>query len=155
MMAMIATGIVVNVPVPAQGIPVVQRALEALLPRLKQLRAVGSNLVDMEDTVRGTPELGALHEMLSERYDFADAMDQARIIAMILVNMTCPDDAQKVRSVLRAAAQFAVKETDIDITQVNRNLTQLATPTMQAQATKIRDLIIEMQDILKPFTGKE
>jgi signal recognition particle subunit SEC65 len=150
----LTAGLAVSVPAPAQSIADVQHALAALEPRVKQLDTADRNLGQMESALNNI-ERDALNRVLSAKSNFYVAVDEARSIARILVNMTSPEDTRYVRSEFRESIRFVTETTRTDLERVNFYLTQLTTPAVMAEATKIRDLMIEIRDILKSFAVKE
>lgn len=154
--AMMVVGCAVTAPATAQNIPDAQRMLHALSPAVDKLVTATTNLSQMEETVQhGTPEFNFADHVVSLSFEYQGAMSEARAISKILVNMTCPADAQFVRGELGQSVQFAMQAADNDIKAINAFLTRLTTPAIVSEATKIRDLVIKIRDILKPFTGKE
>jgi hypothetical protein len=152
---LMASGIAVSVPATAQSVPDVQHALSALRPRVQQLNAAGTILDQMERVMRGAPEFDVIAEIISARFDFVGSLGEAHTTALIFINMTCPDDVRFVRGAMRESAHSLVNVADIRIEEINVDLALLTTPAVVAEATKIRDLIIEIRDILKPFAGRE
>jgi hypothetical protein len=121
---------------------------------VKQLDTADRNLGQMESALNNI-ERDALNRVLSAKSNFYVAVDEARSIARILVNMTSPEDTRYVRSEFRESIRFVTETTRTDLERVNFYLTQLTTPAVMAEATKIRDLMIEIRDILKSFAVKE
>jgi hypothetical protein len=51
-------------------------------------------------------------------------------------------------------ADLFVTTADAELTQVDVNIRNVATPAALAEATSIRDLIVDLRDFLKPFAVK-
>jgi hypothetical protein len=154
-LAMMMAGLAVGVPATAQNTADVQRALEVLRPAVKRLDTSMQNLQQMNHALTSTHEFDIVSSVMAESLEFDGAMDGARTTGDILVNMTCPNDARYVRGVLRESALHAVNLANLSLQAINSYLTQLTTPAVVAETGKIRDLITEMRDTLRPFAGKE
>jgi len=155
LLALVTAGLAVCVPAAAQSNTDVKHALSALRPRVKQLRDAVGNLLQMEEAMKGTEEFNVIYQVITAKNDFDSAISEVHTTALILVHMTCPDDTLYVRDALRESARYAAQMGEIDLKTINISLTELTTPAVVVEATKIRDLMIEIRDTVKPLAGKE
>jgi hypothetical protein len=155
LLATVVVGFVVSFPSNGQSVADVKRAVQSLKPQFKQLAAAASNLIQMQKAIKSMPELAAVNQFSAAIITSNGAAFGARGVAVIYVNMTCPDDVQFVRGELQDDARYAVEMADIALEEMNEHLTQLTTPAVIAEATKARDAMIEIRGILKPLAGKE
>src|SRR6266404_5455234 len=91
---LMAVGLAVSVTANGQSIPDVNRALHALLPQVEQLVTTTHNLNQMEEMLQGTPEFSVAHNVMSTSFAFQGAVHETHLMGRILINMTCPADAQ-------------------------------------------------------------
>jgi hypothetical protein len=69
--------------------------------------------------------------------------------------MKCPDDVRFTQKQFGLVVDSFVTTADAELSLVNDNRRNVVAPAALAEATNIRDLIVDLRDILKPFAAKE
>lgn len=97
----------------------------------------------------------AVRELLSASVVFWEVTDEAREVGLILGEMKSVDDQSAVlrRFGISTHRVVAIGETDIKL--VNELLTSITTPEVVGEAKIIRDKMIEVRDLLKPFASEK
>jgi myo-inositol-hexaphosphate 3-phosphohydrolase len=76
-------------------------------------------------------------------------------VAFIASGMKSPDDIAFTQRQFGLLARSLVTTADEELTQLNANLPNIAAPTAVLEATNIRDAVVDLRDILKPFVAQE
>jgi hypothetical protein len=76
-------------------------------------------------------------------------------VAFFLTGMKCPDDVRFTQKQFGLVVDSFVTTADAELSLVNDNRRNVVAPAALAEATNIRDLIVDLRDILKPFAAKE
>jgi hypothetical protein len=96
----------------------------------------------------------AARELLTASVVFWEVTEEARQVGHILGEMKAADDQNTVLKYFGASTHRAVAIGETDIQLVNESLTSITTPEAIAQAKIIRDKMIEVRDLLKPFASR-
>jgi hypothetical protein len=97
----------------------------------------------------------AARELLTASVVFWEVTEEARQVAHILGEMKSADDQNTVLRYFGASTHRAVAIGETDIQLVNESLTNITTPEAIAEAKIIRDKMIEVRDLLKPFASEK
>ena len=119
----------------------------------KQARIAAKNLRQMERslTVR---EAEAIHSILSAQSEFYGAYGEAVSVGQILLMMKSEEDRAVVREFLGDSARNIVATVDEESDYINKFLPEIAAPAASAEASKIRDSMIEVRNLFAPFASK-
>jgi len=72
-------------------------------------------------------------------------------LAYIVKGVKCPEDVGFLQQQFGLVARSLISTADEALSRVNQNLSQIAAPAVLAEATNIRDAMVDLQTILKPF----
>jgi hypothetical protein len=97
----------------------------------------------------------AARELLTASVVFWEATEEAREVGRILSEMTSADDQHSVLRHFGASTHRAVAIGETDIQLVNESLASITTPEAIAEATIIRDKMIEVRGLLKAFASEK
>jgi hypothetical protein len=97
----------------------------------------------------------AARELLSASVVFWEVTEEAREVGHILGEMKSADDQSAVleRFGISTHRVVAIGETDIKL--VNESLASITTPEALGEAKIIRDKMIQVRDLLKPFASEK
>ena len=93
-------------------------------------------------------------ELLDTSINFREVTDGVITIAQVLGEMKSLDDEYSIRRHLGIAAHRAVAIGENDIQLVDELMMNLATPEAIVAATGLRNKMIEVRDLLKPFASQ-
>jgi len=97
----------------------------------------------------------AARELLASSDVFWEVTEEAREVGHILGEMTSADDQNTVLRHFGVGTHRVVAIGETDIRLVNESLTNITTPQAIAEATIIRDKMIEVRDLFKPFASEK
>lgn len=124
--------------------------MRAMDLRMRALNAARKNLQRMEN--RGDDhEVDAAREIADADVAVFAAAVKVFTVAYLVKGLKCPDDAGFLQQQFGVVARGLVATADEELSRVNGNLHQIAAPAAVAEATRIRDAMIDLQTILKPF----
>lgn len=105
---------------------------------------------------RGMPdtERCAARELLGASTVFWEVTEEARKVGQILGEMKSADDQDIIRRHFAGSAHLVVSIGENDIHQVDDFLMSITNPEARAAALGIRDKMIEVRDVLKPFASE-
>jgi hypothetical protein len=95
----------------------------------------------------------AARELLDASTVFWEITEEARKVGQILGEMKSVDDQNIIRRHFGDSAHLVVSIGENDIQLVNDFLTSITNPEAKAAALGIRDKMIEVRDVLKPFAS--
>jgi hypothetical protein len=76
-------------------------------------------------------------------------------VAFIVTGVKCPDDVRFTQKQFGVVVESFITTADAELLRVNENLRYVAAPAALAEAINIRDVIIDLRDLLKPFAVEE
>ena len=76
-------------------------------------------------------------------------------VAFFVTGMKCPDDVRFIQKQFGLVVESFVTTADAELARVNEDLRSIAAPAALAEAINIRDVIVDLRDILKPFAAEE
>jgi hypothetical protein len=86
--------------------------------------------------------------------DFQGALSEALGVGHIFTEMKAAEDVNTVRLYFVEDSRHTVESADKDLDLINYCLVDITAPAALAEATKIRDAIIDARDIFRPFAAK-
>jgi hypothetical protein len=145
---------IVAITASAQSTPAVFQAVRAGSAVQKQLFAASQNLRQMRGAL-ASPERDWVSNLLSAEDNFQGILSEELTVGRILTEMRSAEDLKTVRLYYFGHSSLAVVSTaDADIELINMCLVNIATPAALAEATKIRDVMIEGRNIFRPFATR-
>jgi hypothetical protein len=144
---------VTTATVRAQSVGDADHAMHAMDLRMRALNAARKNLQQIE-LHRDGHEADAAREITDAETIVFTAAVKVFTVAFIVTGMKCPDDLRFTLKQFGLVADSFVTTADTELTQVDANIRNVATPAALAEATSIRDLIVDLRDFLKPFAVK-
>jgi hypothetical protein len=138
----------------AQGVGDVDNAMRAMQLRMRALNTSRKNLQQMEYH-RDDHEADAAREISdADTIVFTSAV-KVFTVGFILRGMKSPEDLHFAQEQFRVVVSSFITTADEELTRVNDNLHDIARAPALAEATNIRDLMVDLRDFLKPFVAKE
>jgi hypothetical protein len=99
------------------------------------------------------PERCVARELLDTSIGFREITTEPLLVGQLVNEMKTVEDQNTVRSRLGVIAYRIIAIGDNDIGIVNEFLKDLTTPTMIAEATLIRDKMVELRGLWVPFSS--
>jgi hypothetical protein len=69
--------------------------------------------------------------------------------------MQCPDDVRFSQQQFGSVVASFVTTADEELSRVNQNLRSIAAPAAVVEATRSRDVMVDLRELLKPFAAQE
>jgi hypothetical protein len=137
----------------AQSSPPIHRAIGAALVLEKEMSTAWNNLRQM---MHGLPtiEQRAADAVVQATIDFQDRLSQVITVGQIIMDMKSAEDRSTVRLYFSESSHTFVSSADADVEYVNQKLIYFTTPAALAEATKLRDSMVEVRDLFTPFASK-
>jgi hypothetical protein len=76
-------------------------------------------------------------------------------VAFIASGMKCPDDFSFTQTQFGSIVKTFVTTADEELTLLDANLRNVVAPAALAEATSIRDTVVDLRDLLKPFAVED
>jgi len=137
----------------AQSVADVDHAIHAMELRMTALNTARKSLQQMEYH-RDDHEAYAARDISDADTTVFTAAVKVFTVGFIVTGMKCPDDLAFTRKQFGVVVDSFITTADAELTLVNLNIRNVATPAALAEATNIRDLIVDLRDFLKPFAAK-
>jgi hypothetical protein len=150
---LVGLGLLSATTVRAQSVADVDNAMHALDLRMRALNTARKKLLLMEH-LRHDHEADAARDIAdAETAVFTDGV-KVFTVAFIVTGMKSPDDLRFTQKQFRLVVDSFVTTADAELTLINGALGSVAAPAALAEATNIRDVILDLRDFLKPFAAK-
>ena len=149
-MQLLLACLAVNVPAHAQSMADFDRITKTLELRIRALDASIRNVHQMEYH-RDDLEANVAGYIVDEADRVIASAGEVLTVGFIAKGMRCPDDFRYAQGHFALVAGSFITTVDGNLEAVNRNLRSVTAPASLAEATKIRDLIVELRGIVKPF----
>jgi hypothetical protein len=150
---LIGLGLIGATTVRAQSVADVDNAMHALDLRMRALNMARKKLLLIEH-LRHDHEADAARDIADAEFTvFTDGV-KVFTVAFIVTGVKCPDDLRFTQRQFRLVADSFVTTADAQLPLIDAALGSVAAPAALAEATNIRDLIIDLRDFLKPFAAK-
>ena len=138
----------------AQSVADADNTMHAMDLRMRALNTARKNLQQLGH-YRDDHEADAVREITDADVSVFAAAVKVFTVAFFITGMQCPDDVRFSQKQFRSVVELFVTTADEEISRVNENLSNVAAPAVVAEATKIRDVIVDLREFLKPFAVKE
>jgi hypothetical protein len=138
----------------AQTVADAGNTMRAMDLRMRALNTARKNLQQLESH-RDDHEADAARDIAdADVRVFADAV-KVFTVAFMMTGMKCPDDVRFSQQQFGLAVKSFITTADEELSRVNDKLHDVATPGAVAEAVNIRDVVVDMQNFLRPFAAPE
>jgi hypothetical protein len=138
----------------AQSVADADHAMHAMDLRMRALNTARKNLQQLGH-YRDDHEVDAVREITDADVIVFAAAIKVFTVAFFVTRMQCPDDVRFSQKQFGSVVESFVATADEELSRVNENLGNVAAPAAVAEATKIRDVMVDLREFLKPFAAKE
>jgi hypothetical protein len=138
----------------AQSIADADHVMRAMDLRMSALNTARRSLEQMEYH-RDDHEADAARDITDADAVVFSAAVKVFTIAFIVTGMRCPDDVRFTQKQFGLVVESFVATADAELVRLNENLRYVAAFAALAEAVNIRDAIVDLRDILKPFAVEE
>jgi hypothetical protein len=138
----------------AQSAADADHTMRAMDLRMRALNTSRKNLQQIGH-YRDDHEADLVREIMDADVSVFAAAIKVFTVAFFITRMRCPDDVRFSQKQFGSVVESFVTTADEELARVNENLGSVAAPAAVAEATKIRDVILDLRAFLKPFGGKE
>lgn len=138
----------------AQSVADADHAMHAMDLRMRALNTARKNLQQLRH-YRDDHEVDAVREIADADVVVFAAAVKVFTVAFFVAGMQCPDDVRFLQKQFGSVVESFVATADEEISRVNENLGNVAAPAAVAEATKSRDVMVDLREFLKPFAAKE
>jgi hypothetical protein len=154
MLLWVALGVADPSPAHAQTVADAGNTLHAMNLRMRALNTARKQLEQIE-LHREDREADAARDITdADVRVFAEAL-KVYTVAFMLTGMKCPEDMSFAQQQFGVVVKSFVTTADEELPRVNENLHDVATPAAVAEASSIRDVIVDMRNFLKPFAASD
>jgi hypothetical protein len=146
-------GLISATMVRAQSVADVDNAMHALDLRMRALNAARKKLLLLEQP-RHDHEADAARDVTdAETTVFTEAV-KVFTVAFIVTGMKSPDDLRFTQKQFGLVVDSFITTTNAELPRIDAALGGIAAPAALAEATNIRDVIVDLRDFLRPFAAK-
>ena len=138
----------------AQSVADLNHALRAMDLRMRALNTTRKNLEQIENH-HNAHEEAAVRSITDADVVVFSAAVKVFTVAFIAGGMKCPEDLRFAQKQFGSVVKSFITTADEELAIVNGNLRDVAAPPALAEATNIRDTVVDLRDILKPFAAEE
>jgi hypothetical protein len=138
----------------AQSAADADHTMHAMDLRMRTLNTARKNLQQLGH-YRDDHEVDAVREITDADVIVFAAAIKVFTVAFFVTRMQCPDDVRFSQKQFGSVVESFVATADEELSRVNENLGNVAAPAAVAEATKIRDVMVDLREFLKPFAAKE
>jgi hypothetical protein len=154
MFLLVALGAATATTARAQSIADADHTLRAMDLRMRALNSARKNLQQMEYH-RDDREADAVQEITDADTTAFTAAVKVFTAAFFITGMKCPSDVRFSQQQFGLVVKSFITTADEQIPRVNENLRNVAAPAAIAEATTIRDAVVELREFLKPFAAAD
>jgi len=137
----------------AQSVADADHTMRAMDLRMRALNTARKNL-QQSGHYRDDHEADAVREITDADVSVFAAAIKVFTVAFFITRMHCPEDVRFSQKQFGSVVESFVTTADEELSRVNESLNNVATPTAVAEATKSRDVIVDLRKLLKPFAVK-
>jgi hypothetical protein len=149
-----ALGVATATTARAQSVADADHAMRAMDLRLRALITSRKTLQQMEYH-RGDDEADAARDVAdADASVFADAV-KVFTVAFFVTSIKSPDDFRFSQQQFRLVVGLFVTAADGQLSRINEDIRSISAPAAVAEATSIRNVIVDLRDFLKPFAAQE
>jgi hypothetical protein len=138
----------------AQSVADADHAMRAMDLRMRALNAARKDLQQIKYQ-RDDHEAAAVREITDADVVVFAAAVKVFTVAFFVTRMQCPDDVRFSQQQFGSVVASFVTTANEELSRVNENLRSIAAPAAVAEATKSRDVMVDMREFLKPFAAEE
>lgn len=138
----------------AQSIADLDHTMRAMQLRMRALNTARKSLEKIE-THRDDHEEDAAHSITDADVVVFSAAVKVFTVAYIANGIKCPDDFRFAQKQFGLIVKSFETTADEQLTLVNASIAGVATPAALLEATTIRDAVVDLRDLLKPFATEE
>jgi hypothetical protein len=138
----------------AQSVADADNAMHAMDLRMRALNTARKNLNQMAHR-RDDHEADAVRDITDADVSVFGAAVKVFTVAFMITGMKCPDDVSFTQRQFGLVVNAFLTTADAELSRVNDNLHKIAAPTALAEATNIREAIVDLRDFLRPFAIEE
>jgi hypothetical protein len=147
---MTALGLAAGTSAHAQSVADADNALHAMDLRMRALVTARKNLLQIENLRHDTEADAARDITDAETSVFTDAV-KVFTVAFIVTGIKCPEDLRFTQQQFALVVKSFVATADTELARINQNLPNVAATAAHAEAVNIRNLIVDLRDLLEPF----
>ena len=138
----------------AQSVADADNTMRAMDLRLRALNTGRSSLQQMAYH-RGDGEADAVRDIVDADDKVFTAAVKLFTVAFFVRSMKSPDDFRFAQQQFRLVVGLFVTTADAQLSRVNDDLHGIAAPAAVAEATAVRDVIVDLRDFLRPFAAEQ
>jgi hypothetical protein len=138
----------------AQTVADADNAMRAMDLRLRALTSARKSLQQITYQ-RGDSEADAARDVVDADNLVFTAAIKVFTVAFFLKSMKSPDDFRFAQQQFRQVVGLFVAEADTQLPRVDDDLHKMSAPDCVAEATAIRNVMVDLRDFLKPFGAEQ
>jgi hypothetical protein len=138
----------------AQSVADADNTMHAMDLRMRALNTARKNLGQIAHP-RDDHEADAVRVITDADVSVFSAAVKVFTVAFMITGMKCPDDLRFTQKQFGLVVNSFLSTADAELSRVNDSLRKLAAPAALADATSVREAIVDLRDFLKPFAIEE
>jgi hypothetical protein len=139
---------------PAQSVADADNAMRAMDLRLRALTSARKNLQQMTYQ-RGDSEADAARDIVDADNLVFTAAVKVFTVAFFVKSMKSPDDFRFAQQQFRLVVGLFVATADAQLPRVEDDLQKMTAQDAVAEATGVRNVVMDLRDFLKPFAAEQ
>ena len=139
---------------PAQSVADADNTMRAMDLRLRALTSARKNLQQMTYQ-RGDSEADAARDVVDADNQVFTAAVKVFTVAFFVKSMKSPDDFRFAQQQFRLVVGLFVATADAQLSRVEDDLQKMTAPDAVAEATGVRNVMVDLRDFLKPFAAEQ
>ena len=139
---------------PAQSVADADNTMRAMDLRLRALTSARKNLQQMTYQ-RGDSEADAARDVVDADNLAFTAAVKVFTVAFFVKSMKSPDDFRFAQQQFRLVVGLFVATADAQLPRVEDDLKKMTAPDAVAEATGVRNVMVDLRDFLKPFAAEQ
>ena len=139
---------------PAQSVADADNTMRAMDLRLRALASARKNLQQMAYQ-RGDSEADAARDVADADNQVFTAAVKVFTVAFFVKSMKSPDDFRFAQQQFRLVVGLFVATADAQLSRVEDDLQKMTAPDAVAEATGVRNVMVDLRDFLKPFAAEQ
>ena len=139
---------------PAQSVADADNTMRAMDLRLRALTSARKNLQQMTYQ-RGDSEADAARDVADADNQVFTAAVKVFTVAFFVKSMKSPDDFRFAQQQFRLVVGLFVATADAQLSRVEDDLQKMTAPDAVAEATGVRNVMVDLRDFLKPFAAEQ
>jgi hypothetical protein len=138
----------------AQSVADADNAMRAMDLRLRALTTDRKKLQQLTFQ-RGDSEADAARDVVDADNMVFTAAVKVFTVAFFVKSIKSPDDFRFAQQQFRQVVQLFVEAADAQLPRVEDDLHKMTSPDIVAEATGVRNLIVDLREFLKPFATEQ